>query len=121
MIKTILTVDDSSSIRQLLSSTLEGCGYRVIDASNGKEGLEKLMETSPDLIISDLHMPYLDGIGFIQLIRSTSLYRFVPIIMLTTENQAALKQAGTAAGATAWLTKPFKPHELLSVIKRVLG
>lgn len=121
MIKTILAVDDSSSVRQLLSSTLEQHGYRVVEAANGKEGLEKLMESEADLIISDLHMPYLDGIGFIQLLRSTALYRFVPIIMLTTENQTALKQAGAAAGATAWLTKPFKPHELLSVIKRVMG
>lgn len=121
MTKTILTVDDSSSIRQLLSSTLEGGGYRVVEAANGKEGLAKLMDTGVDLIISDLHMPDLDGIGFIQIIRSTSLYRFVPIIMLTTEHQLSMKQAGAAAGATAWLTKPFKPQELMSLIKRVMG
>lgn len=121
MTKTILTVDDSSSIRQLVSSTLADGGYRVVEASNGKEGLDKLLGTSVDLIISDLHMPYLDGIGFIQMIRSTSLYRFVPIIMLTTEHQVSLKQAGAAAGATAWLTKPFKPQDLMALIKRVMG
>lgn len=121
MTKTILAVDDSFSIRQLLSSTLEQFGYRVVEAANGREGLEKLADIAADLIISDLHMPDLDGIGFIHAVRGTDAHRFVPIIMLTTEHQAALRQAGTAAGATAWLTKPFKPQELLAIIKRVMG
>jgi two-component system chemotaxis response regulator CheY len=121
MTKTILAVDDSYSIRQLLSSTLEQCDYRVVTAADGREGLEKLAEITVDLVISDLHMPNLDGIGFIQGVRSSSAHRFVPIIMLTTEHQEALRQTGAAAGATAWLTKPFKPHELLAIIRKVMA
>lgn len=120
MAKTILAIDDSSSIRQLLSSTLSNFGYRVIEASDGKDGLDKLEENQPDLIITDLHMPNMDGIGLINGVRSIPAYRFLPIIMLTTEHQQAMKQAGAAAGATAWLTKPFKPEELMTVIRKVM-
>lgn len=119
MTKTILAVDDSASIRQLLCSTLAGFGFRVIEASDGRDGLEKLAACGVDLIITDLHMPNVDGIGFIQYVRRLPAYRFVPIIMLTTEQQNALKQAGAAAGATAWLTKPFRPEELMAVIRKV--
>lgn len=120
MSKTILAVDDSSSIRQLLSTTLSLSGFRVVVADDGKTGLERLEESGADLIITDLHMPVMDGIDLIRSVRRNSAHRFVPIIMLTTEQQFAMKQAGAAAGATAWLTKPFKPEELLTVIRRVL-
>ena len=119
--KTILAVDDSSSIRHLLSSTLEQHGYSVVEAVDGQDGLEKLADAPADLIITDLHMPNMDGIELIQGVRSNAASRFVPIIMLTTEHQEALKQAGAAAGATAWLTKPFKPEDLLMVIRKVMG
>lgn len=119
MAKTILAVDDSTSIRHLLSSTLTAHGYEVIAAVDGRDGLEKLAETGADLIITDLHMPVMDGIGFINGIRNIPAYRFVPIIVLTTEQQNTLKQAGAAAGATAWLTKPFRPEELMTVIRKV--
>jgi two-component system chemotaxis response regulator CheY len=120
MAKTILAVDDSSSIRQLLNSTLSEFGFRVIEAVDGRDGLEKLANSEADLIITDLHMPNLDGIDLITGVRSLPAFRFVPIIMLTTEHQRALKQAGAAAGATAWLTKPFRPEELMKVIRKVM-
>ena len=121
MAKTILAVDDSSSIRSLLSSTLTNCGYRVMEAVDGQDGVEKLTVGTADLIITDLHMPNMDGIGLIQWVRRNAAYRFVPIIMLTTEHQETLRQAGAAAGATAWLTKPFKQEDLLMVIRKVMG
>lgn len=120
MTKTILAVDDSSSIRQLLTAILTPVGYRVIEAEDGKDGLGKLTGNRVDLIITDLHMPFMDGIGLINGVRSNPDFRFLPIIMLTTEHQALMKQAGLAAGATAWLTKPFKQEELMSVIRRVI-
>ena len=120
MAKTILAIDDSASIRHLLSSTLEGFGFRVIAAADGRDGLEKLAENGADLIITDLHMPNVDGIGFIHHVRQLPAYRFVPIIMLTTERQGLLKREGAAAGATAWIAKPFLPEELITVIRKVM-
>lgn len=120
MAKTILAVDDSSSIRQLLSAILTQFGYRVIEAVDGEDGLAKLADDHADLIITDLHMPVMDGIGLINGVRGNAAYRFIPIIVLTTEHQTLMKQAGVAAGATAWLTKPFKPEELLGVIRKVM-
>lgn len=120
MIKTILAVDDSYSIRQLLSAILTPFGYRVIVAEDGQDGLGKLDDNCVDLIITDLHMPNMDGIGLINGVRSSVTRRFLPIIMLTTEHQPLMKQAGVAAGATAWLTKPFKQEELLNVIRKVM-
>jgi two-component system chemotaxis response regulator CheY len=120
MAKTILAVDDSASIRELLSSTLTQNGYTVVEAVDGQDGLDKLSAHTADLIITDLHMPNLDGIGLIRGVRGNDAYRFVPIIMLTTEHQQAMRQAGGAAGASAWLTKPFKPEDLLMVINKVM-
>ena len=120
MAKTILAVDDSFSIRRLLSSILTPSGYQVIEAEDGQDGLGKLADNRVDLIITDLHMPNLDGIGLINGVRSSPSNRFLPIIMLTTEHQSLMKQAGVAAGATAWLSKPFKQEELLSVICKVM-
>lgn len=120
MVKTILAIDDSSSIRQLLSSTLSRAGFSVLVADDGADGMAQLAENAVDLIITDLHMPVMDGIDLICSVRRHPVHRFLPIIMLTTEQQFAMKQAGATAGATAWLTKPFKPEELLAVIRRVL-
>lgn len=121
MAKTILAVDDSPCIRQLLSSILTGQGYAVVEAVDGLDGLNKLARCTADLVITDLHMPNLDGISLIHGIRRNAACRFTPIIMLTTEHQEALRRAGAAAGATAWLTKPFKSQDLLMVIRRVFG
>src|SRR5271166_3907913 len=120
MSKVILTVDDSASIRQMVSFTLSDAGYTVIDAADGKDALTKL--TVPvNLVITDLNMPNLDGIGLIRNVRANSACKGIPIIMLTTESQESRKQEGKAAGATGWIVKPFTKQQLLAVVKRVLG
>jgi two-component system, chemotaxis family, chemotaxis protein CheY len=119
--KIIMTADDSASIRQMVSFTLKGGGYEVIEASDGRDALEKLGSSKVDMLITDLNMPNLDGIGLIKGARALPACRFIPIIMLTTESQDAMKQEGKAAGATGWIVKPFKPEQLLAVVKKVLG
>ena len=120
MAKTILSVDDSASVRQMVTFTLKGAGYNVLEAGDGEDGLTKLNGAAVDMVITDLNMPKLDGIGFIKKIRANPKYKFIPVIMLTTESQAEKKQAGKAAGATGWIVKPFKPEQLLGVVKKVL-
>jgi two-component system chemotaxis response regulator CheY len=118
--KTILTVDDSASIRQMVTFTLKGAGYNVLEAVDGEDGLAKINGAEVHMVITDLNMPKLDGIGLITKIRANPKYKFIPIVMLTTESQAEKKQAGKAAGATGWIVKPFKPDQLLGVVKKVL-
>jgi len=118
--KVIMTADDSASIRQMVSFTLKGAGYDVVEASDGKEALEKLSNATIHMLITDLNMPNMDGIGLIREVRSKAAYKFIPIIMLTTESQDAKKQEGKEAGATGWIVKPFKPEQLLAVVKKVL-
>jgi two-component system chemotaxis response regulator CheY len=118
--KVILTVDDSASVRQMVKFTLADAGYTVIEAVDGKDALCKL--TSPvNLVITDLNMPNLDGIGLIRSVRTLPACKGIPIIMLTTESQEARKLEGKAAGATGWIVKPFATQQLLAVVKRVLG
>lgn len=119
--KMIMTADDSASVRQMVSFTLRESGYEVLEATDGKDALEKLCKQKIDMLITDLNMPHLDGIGLIKGARALPAYRFIPIIMLTTESQDARKQEGKAAGATGWIVKPFKPDQLLAVVKKVLG
>jgi two-component system chemotaxis response regulator CheY len=119
--KIIMTVDDSTSIRQMVSFTLKEAGYDVMEAVDGKDALSKLNGASVHMIITDLNMPNLDGIGLIREVRANQAYKFVPIVMLTTESQDTRKQEGKAAGATGWIVKPFKPDQLLAVVKKVLG
>ncbi len=119
--KTIMTVDDSASVRQMVSFTLKGAGYEVVEAVDGKDALSKLGGSPVQMIITDLNMPNLDGIGLIKEVRTNASYKFVPIIMLTTESQDSKKQEGKSAGATGWIVKPFKPDQLLAVVKKVLG
>ena len=120
MAKVVLAVDDSASVRQMVSFTLEAQGYEVKQATDGEDGLSKL--TGPiHLVISDLNMPRMDGIQFISKVRASAAHRYVPILMLTTESQAEKKQQAKAAGATGWITKPFRPEQLLAVAKKVLG
>ncbi len=119
--KTIMTVDDSASVRQMVSFTLREAGYQVIEAVDGKDALSKLNGSSINMVITDLNMPNMDGIELITKLRATPACKFVPIVMLTTESQPQKKQEGKVAGATGWIVKPFKPDQLLAVIKKVLG
>jgi two-component system chemotaxis response regulator CheY len=121
MMPTILAVDDSASMRQMVSFTLQGAGYKVIEAFDGQDGYEKAQQVSVDLVLSDVNMPRLDGIGLIKALRELPNYKFTPILMLTTESATDKKGEGKAAGATGWIVKPFNPEQLLSTIKRVLG
>jgi two-component system chemotaxis response regulator CheY len=121
MPKTILSVDDSASIRQMVKLTLAGAGYAVVQANDGAEGLAKAHEAVVDLVITDLNMPVMNGLGLIRELRKLATYKGVPIIFLTTESDAALKQEAKVAGATAWITKPFQQEQLVAVVKKVIG
>lgn len=119
--KLIMTVDDSASVRQMVSFTLKDAGYDVIEAADGNDALGKIDGRIPNMVITDLNMPNLDGIGLIKALRTQSSCKFIPIIMLTTESQAERKMEGKAAGATGWIVKPFNPEQLIAVVKKVLG
>ncbi len=121
MSKLIMTADDSASVRQMVSFTLKQNGYEVIEAVDGKDALQKLSGKKVDMLLTDLNMPNLDGLGLIKGVRAGAINKFVPIIMLTTESQDSKKAEGKAAGATGWIVKPFKPEQLLAVVKKVLG
>jgi two-component system, chemotaxis family, chemotaxis protein CheY len=116
--KTILIVDDSASMRQLVTFALKSAGYDVIAAVHGKDALEKLKTATAGLVITDLNMPEMDGIELIRNVRSNATLKFTPVVMLTTESQEAKKQEGKQAGASGWLVKPFKPEELLDIVKK---
>ncbi|HMB15509.1 MAG TPA: response regulator [Pelovirga sp.] len=116
---TILTVDDSKSIRQMVSFTLQQAGYDVIEAEDGQDALTKLT-AEVKLVLTDLNMPNMNGIELIKAIRANGAYKFLPVIMLTTESQDDIKQQGRAAGATGWIVKPFNPDQLLGVVGKVL-
>lgn len=118
--KVILTVDDSASVRQMVSFTLRAAEYGVAEAVDGCDALTKLSRDI-HLIITDLNMPRMDGIELIRQIRTKSEHKYVPILVLTTESQVAKKQEAKAAGATGWIVKPFQPEQLLAVVRRVLG
>ena len=120
MAKVIMTADDSTSMRQMVSFTLKQAGYEVIEAVDGQDAAEKLVGTHVDMLLTDLNMPNKNGFELIELVRSMPQFKFIPIIMLTTESQSELKQKGKSAGATGWIVKPFKPDQLLAVIKKVL-
>jgi two-component system, chemotaxis family, chemotaxis protein CheY len=121
MKKSIMTVDDSASIRQLLRFTLVAEGYNVLEAADGQLALEQLKDILVQMVITDLNMPNLDGIELIKSIRALPAYKFVPIIMLTTESQMAKVHEGKNAGATGWIVKPFDTEHLVAVVKKVLG
>jgi two-component system, chemotaxis family, chemotaxis protein CheY len=121
MAKTILAVDDSASIRQMVAFTLKSSGYEVVDAVDGMDGLEKAKSKTFNLILSDQNMPRMDGLTMIKTLRGMPQYKTVPILMLTTESSDAMKQQGRAAGATGWLVKPFDPQKLIEVVKKVIG
>lgn len=118
----ILAVDDSASIRQMVSFTLRGAGYEVVEAIDGQDGLDKAKAGSGiSLVLTDQNMPRMDGIGLIKSLRGLADYRSVPILVLTTESGDALKQRAREAGATGWLVKPFDPRRLVDVMRKVIG
>ncbi len=121
MSKTILTVDDSASIRQMVSFTLKEAGYSVTEANDGQDGLDKARAGRFSLIFTDQNMPRMDGLTLIRQLRALPQYAAVPILMLTTESSDAMKAQGRAAGATGWLVKPFDPQKLLEVVRKVIG
>jgi two-component system chemotaxis response regulator CheY len=121
MAKTILAVDDSASIRQMVSFTLKGAGYGVVEAVDGADGLEKAKANNVSLVLTDQNMPKMDGLTLIKSLRGLPSYSTVPILMLTTESGDVMKAEGKAAGATGWLVKPFDPSRLLEVVKKVIG
>ena len=118
--KRIMTVDDSPSLRQMVALTLETAGYEVVEAADGREALSKLMGREFHLFLTDLNMPGMDGIELTRRLRSMPEYKFVPIVLLTTESQQEKKILGKAAGATGWIVKPFQPQDLLATIKKVM-
>ncbi|MBK6744677.1 MAG: response regulator [Hydrogenophilales bacterium] len=121
MNKTVLTVDDSASIRQMVSFTLKSAGYEVVEAVDGADGLNKAKQKSVNLVLTDQNMPNMDGLTLIKSLRLLPQYKATPILMLTTESSDAMKTAGRAAGATGWLVKPFDPQKLIEVVKKVIG
>lgn len=118
---TIMGVDDSPSMRQMVQFTLKAAGYDVVDAVDGVDALEKISGQTIDLFLTDVNMPRMDGITLIKEIRGLPEHKFTPILMLTTESGEDKKSEGKAAGATGWIVKPFNPDQLLSTIQRVLG
>ncbi len=121
MSKSILAVDDSTSMRQMVAFTLKGAGYQVVEAADGQQALNVAKTRGFDLVLSDVNMPVMDGIELIKNLRTLPNYKFTPILMLTTEAGTEKKMEGKAAGATGWIVKPFNPDQLLNTVKRVLG
>ena len=120
MAKTIMIVDDSASLRQVVSIALKSAGYDVVQACDGKDALSKLDGRKLHLIISDVNMPNMDGISFVKAAKQLPAYKFTPVIMLTTEASDAMKQQGQAAGAKAWVVKPFQPAQMLTAVSKLV-
>ena len=121
MAKTVLAVDDSASIRQMVSFTLKSAGYDVVEAVDGQDRLDKAKTKSVNLVLTDQNMPRMDGLTLIKNLRGMPQYASTPILMLTTESSDAMKSQGRAAGATGWLVKPFDPQKLIEVVRKVIG
>ncbi|MEY4864234.1 MAG: hypothetical protein RLZ51_2329 [Pseudomonadota bacterium] len=117
----ILAVDDSASMRQMVSFTLRSSGHQVIEAVDGQDALDKIGAVQVDLVLTDQNMPRMDGLTLVRALRGRERYRQTPILVLTTESSDEMKQAGRAAGATGWMVKPFDPVRLVEVIGKVLG
>ena len=119
MTKTVLTVDDSRTMREMLKMALSSAGYSVLQAEDGVHGLEVLAGSNPDVIITDINMPRMDGFGFITEVRGEGRHRAIPILVLTTESDAEKKNRARSAGATGWIVKPFDPVKLVDAVRRV--
>lgn len=120
MAKTVMIVDDSASLRQVVGIALRGAGYEVIEGCDGKDALSKLTGQKVHLVISDVNMPNMDGITFVKNLKQMPAYKFTPVIMLTTESQEGKKQEGQAAGAKAWVVKPFQPAQMLAAVAKLV-
>lgn len=121
MAKTILAVDDSGSLRQMVAFSLNAAGYDVVQAVDGQDGLNKAKEKTVDLVLTDQNMPIMDGLTLIKNLRGLGSYQKIPILMLTTESSDEMKAKGKAAGANGWLVKPFDPKRLIEVVQKVIG
>ena len=120
MTKTVMIIDDSASIRLVVSITLKKAGYDVLEAEDGEDALNKLTGQKVHLIVCDVNMPNMDGISFLKAVKQNQSYKFTPIIMLTTESQEGKKREGRAAGAKAWVVKPFKPDRMIAAIEKLI-
>jgi two-component system, chemotaxis family, chemotaxis protein CheY len=121
MNKYVMIVDDFAGIRRMVSATLKGAGFEVVEAVDGKDALAKLASTPLQMVITGLNMPKLDGMRLVKRIRANPAYKLIPIIMVTAEARDSKKLEGKAAGVTGWIIKPFKPEQLITVVKKVLG
>jgi two-component system chemotaxis response regulator CheY len=119
MAKTIMIVDDSASMRRVVGIALKGAGFQVIEGVDGKDALSKLTGQKVHMIISDVNMPVMDGITFLKAVKQMPAYKFTPVIMLTTESEESKKREGQAAGARAWVVKPFQPEQLVDAVQRL--
>ncbi|KAA0583764.1 response regulator [Azospirillum sp. B21] len=119
--KKVMTVDDSRTMRDMVSFTLRGAGYDVVEAADGQQAMSAIATTKVDLVITDLNMPVMDGLTLIRRLRAIPAHRTLPILMLTTEADESKKAEGRAAGATGWIVKPFNPDKLVSVVQKVCG
>jgi two-component system chemotaxis response regulator CheY len=117
---TIMTVDDSPSMREIIAFTLQSAGYSVVEAVDGRDALARLSKTPVQMLITDLNMPNMDGVELIRHVRALPQYRYVPILMVTTESGDSRKQQGKAAGATGWIVKPFRAEQLVALANRFL-
>jgi two-component system, chemotaxis family, chemotaxis protein CheY len=120
MAKTIMVVDDSPSLRQVVAIALKSAGFDIVEAKDGKDALSKLDGSKIHLVISDVNMPNMDGIAFVREMKKLPAYRFTPVIMLTTESQEEKKREGQAAGAKAWVVKPFQPTQMLAAVSKLI-
>ncbi len=121
MKKKVMTVDDSRTMREMVTFTLKGAGYDVVEAGDGQQALNALTANKVDLVIADLNMPVMDGLTLIRKLRALPQYRTTPLLMLTTEADEKKKAEGRSAGATGWIVKPFDPAKLISVVQKVCG
>ncbi|MES2715100.1 MAG: response regulator [Pseudomonadota bacterium] len=119
MRKTVMIVDDSGSFRTVVKLALQRAGYSVVEAVDGKDAVGRLNGQKLNLIVCDVNMPNMDGLSFLRHIKTTSAYKFTPVVMLTTESQASKKAEGKAAGARAWITKPFRPSTLVDAVSKL--
>jgi len=119
-VKTVMTVDDSASLRQMIAVVLRSGGYEVVEAMDGVDALAKLNGLELDMFLTDVNMPNMDGLELTRQLRAMPQYKFIPIVLLTTESNADKKAQGKAAGATAWIVKPFDPDQLLAVVRKVM-
>ena len=119
MAKTVMVVDDSGSFRTVVKLALQKSGYEVVEAVDGKDACGKLDGRKLNLIVCDVNMPNMDGLTFLKHLKTAANYKFTPVIMLTTESQEAKKAEGRAAGARAWITKPFQPSQLVEAVNRL--